>query len=137
MSRVLGVDYGEKRIGLAISDPERTMAVAKGLIENEGFEETVAKLMGFVEESEIGLVVFGLPLHLSGEESESSKKVREFAEQFSKETGMEIGFCDERFTSIQSAQPLLMEKRKYRREKGSRDRGAAVLILQGYLDRHR
>lgn len=135
MSRVLGVDYGTKRVGLSISDPERTMAVAKGLIDNHADEKLVDEILAIVDESEIGQLVFGLPLHLSGDESASSMRVREFADMVKAKRDIAIGFQDERFTTIQSAQPLLLEKKKYRQQKGARDQGAAVLILQAWLDK--
>jgi len=137
MGRILGVDYGEKRIGLSISDPEHIMAVAKGLLENRSFSYVMDEFRKIIDESDIERLVFGLPLHLSGEESNSSRMVRDFAEMAEEELGLPVGFHDERFTTQQSAQPLLMEKKKYRQKKGARDQGAAVLILQGWLDRER
>ncbi len=135
MGRILGIDYGDKRIGLSISDPDHTMAVARGFIENTADQELEGYFRQTIEESDIERLVFGLPLHLSGEESESSMKVRDFAERMSAALAIEVDFQDERFTTQQSARPLRMEKKKHRETKGLRDQGAAVLILQTYLDR--
>lgn len=135
MGCVLGVDYGDKRVGLAISGPDQLLAVVKGLIDNQGADFLIEELGTIIEESRVEKVVFGLPLHLSGEESESSMKVRDFAALLHDKLKIPIAFEDERFTTTQSIRPLMMEKKKHRQKKGLRDQGAAVLILQAHLDR--
>jgi putative Holliday junction resolvase len=131
--RILGIDFGVKRIGLAITDPDQVMAVASGLIAYSGEDELFDLLAKKVRESEVKAFVLGLPLHLSGEESDSSLKVREFAQKLNEAFALPIFFQDERFTTRISAQPVFLEKKKIRMQKDTRDQGAAVLILQSFL----
>lgn len=132
--RCLGIDYGMKRIGLAISDPSNTIARSYGLVING--KKAVEQIREIVEREGITHLVFGLPLHMSGDKGDKALLVEEFAEKVRLAVGeVEVLFEDERLTTV-TAQRVLIEgdvRRSKRKEKI--DALAASLILQKYLDR--
>jgi putative holliday junction resolvase len=134
--RIVGIDFGMKRIGIAISDPTQSFALPLCKIERVKDDKINAKnvLSALHESGEIASFVVGLPLHLSGAESEMSVIVRKFAEALKTASQKEVAFFDERFSSKQ-ADTLLREmdmKRKKRTEVV--DLLSATIILQSYLD---
>ena len=132
--RCLGIDYGMKRIGLAISDPSNTIARSYGLVING--KKAVEQIREIVAQEGITHLVFGLPLHMSGDKGDKALLVEEFAEKVRLAVGeVEVLFEDERLTTV-TAQRVLIEgdvRRSKRKEKI--DALAASLILQKYLDR--
>lgn len=140
MMRVLGIDYGERRIGLALSDPTRTLASPLPVLKRRrGKRPPMAALVEIIKENGVGILVFGLPLTLSGEDSDWTRTVREVAHTLADRTGLPVQFVDERLTSVRAertVRSLGLPKSK-REEKGRVDAAAAVLILQSWLDRHR
>lgn len=138
MGRVLGVDYGERRIGLAISDPTGTIASPlPTLVRRRGKRPPVEALARIAEENDARALVVGLPLTPEGEESEWTRETRAFAERLAERTALPLEFIDERFTSVQAERAVrgLGLKKKDREDKGRVDAAAAVVILQAYLDR--
>lgn len=138
MGRVLGVDYGERRIGLAISDPTSTIASPlPTLVRRRGKRPPVEALARIAEENDARALVVGLPLTPEGEESEWTRETRAFAERLAERTALPLEFIDERFTSVQAERAVrgLGLKKKDREDKGRVDAAAAVVILQAYLDR--
>ncbi len=141
--RILGVDAGERRIGLAISDPERSFALPLNSILADGGEiDAIERLVGAEEATEL---VVGLPLSLSGEESAQTGRVREFATQLESRLKLPLHLWDERL-STHEAQARTREttRPRGRRRSGRRapppadtDALAASIILQAYLDRLR
>ncbi len=123
MGRVLGVDYGRKRVGLAISDSSRKVALPHGVVKREKFMEEVEKL---IREKGVDTVVFGLPMSLSGKELEMAGEIREVARRIKEKFGVKVILKDERFTS------KLVEE-KFGRD-GPIDHYSAGIILQEYLD---
>lgn|SRR5690606_14111583 len=138
MPRVLGVDYGERRIGLAISDPSATIAQPlPTLLRRRGKRPPVAAVAEIARDNDASEIVIGLPLTAEGEESEWTREVREFGEKLAERTGLPVSFLDERFTSARAERvirSLGLPKRR-REEKARVDALAAVLILQAFLDR--
>jgi putative holliday junction resolvase len=134
MSRVLGIDYGTVRIGLAVSDPLKIFA--QGLTTFDNNPAFFGKLLQVILEKDVSLIVVGLPLTLKGERGFKSDEVDEFIVNLKKRTPVEVVQWDERFTSRIAQQTILsmgMKKMK-RREKGKVDEIAAAVMLQGFLD---
>jgi putative pre-16S rRNA nuclease len=135
--RVLGVDYGLKRVGLAVSDPTGTVATPLETLQRRaGKRPPLARLESIGKNLEVEHVVLGLPLNLRGEENEWCAEVRDVGRQLAERLGVEVSFVDERMTSVRAERALRsMEGPKRRREqKGRIDAAAAQLILQAWLD---
>lgn len=132
--RILAVDYGKKRIGLALSDPLLTFAYAYKTVQNDAklFDE----LASVIKEKEVSKIILGLPLKESGESYDLTEEVRKFKETLEKKFGLEVILKDERYSSS-IAKDMIIEsvtKKKKRKDKGALDRNAAAVILQDYLN---
>ena len=134
MSRLLGVDYGTKRVGLAISDALGLTARPLSVVPRS---TAVDEVMDIVKEQEIGTIVVGLPTGLSGDEGMSASEARKLADELRSATGVEIVLVDERYTSRMAEDSLLESGMKRRKRRESVDKVAAAIILQDYLDRIR
>jgi putative Holliday junction resolvase len=121
--RVLGIDWGEKRVGLAVADTAAPVAVPRGAEVNDG--ALVKKLAAFVEGERVGCVVVGLPLTMAGEEGKMTERVREFGAALSDAISCPLEYMDERLSS-RDADPAATH---------GRDAQAAAVILQSWLDR--
>ena len=136
MSRVLAFDYGDRRIGVAVSDPTRTIASPlPTLVRRAGKRPPWAEISRIVEEQEPAALVVGLPLGLDGEENTWTAEVRAFGDQLSRRTGLPVHWIDERLTSVQAERTVrsLGLRRSEREQKGRVDAAAAALILQQFL----
>jgi putative holliday junction resolvase len=133
-TRLLGIDYGSKRIGLAVSDPERKIASPLATYERVDRNKDAAFFRQLIESEEIGQLVVGLPLHLSGDESAKSQEVRAFAEWLQGVTGLPVAFADERFSTVEAESALWNAGLTHKRRKAKRDRLAAQILLQGYME---
>lgn len=122
---ILGIDYGEKRIGLAWCQEGLDLVLPFGVIQKEKGDIGKEALKTLIEKERIDTIIFGLPIGLDGTENENTKKIRAFADELKKETSVPIAFVDERFTS-QQADRMGGD--------ASRDEKAAMVILQSYLD---
>lgn len=135
--RVLGIDLGERRIGIALSDPTRTLAQARPTLQRRaGKRWPVNTMVELALDNDVTDVVVGLPLALSGEETEWCAKVREIGDKIGRRASLPVHYIDERMTSVRAEREVRasgLPKRK-REEKGRIDAGAAVLILQAWLD---
>lgn len=130
MKRVIGLDIGLKRIGVAVSDPFLITASPKGHIENN--ERAVENIKKLMEEYQTKDIVVGLPLTLKGNEGEQAAYTRQFVEKLKEEIPeINIVFVDERFTSSLAQKHISPKKSK---NKGNIDSLSAVFILQTYLD---
>lgn len=137
MGRFLGVDYGRRRVGVALSDPTGTIAQPLTTIKRRhGKRPPVAGIARLAREHDVDAVVIGLPLTPEGEESEWTRETREFGEKVGQRTGLPAHFVDERMTSARAERAVRsLGLKKREREKKSRvDLAAAVLILQAFLD---
>jgi putative Holliday junction resolvase len=136
--RVLGIDFGERRVGVALSDPTGTIASPLPTLKRRtGKRPPLAALEALVQEYGVEALVMGLPLTPSGEESEWTMAVREVGNALAKRTGLPVHFMDERFTSVQAERAIrsLGLPKKKREQKERVDAAAAALILQLWLDR--
>jgi putative Holliday junction resolvase len=130
--RVLGLDVGERRIGVAISDPEARFAVPLSTIGRDGRElHALSRLVG---DEEIGVVVIGLPVSMSGEEGAQAAATRAFGDRLAASVGVVTEYWDERLSSV-AAERLLGGHRIRVRERV--DAMAATLVLQAFLDSRR
>lgn len=135
MSRVLGIDYGERRLGLAISDETRTIASGLEVYERRSLKEDLQHLREVVEREGAERVVLGLPLNLDGSLGPKAQEVLQFKEQLEEALSIPVELADERLTTQEAERVLLEADLSRRRRREVRDRLAAVLILQSYLDR--
>jgi putative holliday junction resolvase len=138
VSRILGIDYGERRIGLAISDPTRTIASPlPTLLRRRGKRPPIAALVRILQDHEADEVVLGLPLTPEGEENDWTAEVRSVGERLRERAGVPVHYVDERMTSARAERVVrsLGLSRSERERKDRIDAAAAVLILQAHLDR--
>lgn len=132
--RIIGVDVGLKRIGIARSDINHVLATPMGAFSQK---EALEQISNFCESGEVCLIVVGWPLTLRGDEGESVKMVQNFIDKLEKRIGsIPIKICDERFTSSLARQSIRDSgaKRKKRSQKDLVDATAAAILLQSYLD---
>jgi putative Holliday junction resolvase len=130
---VLGIDYGARRIGLAVSDPDRVFAFPAGFLLRQNPERDLAQLRQLADEREVVQIVVGLPIHMNGREGPEASAARAFAEDLRRETGRSVELVDERWTSREAEQALRDSGRRY--ERGDVDAAAATLILRTWLER--
>ena len=135
--RVLGIDLGERRIGVAVSDPTGVIAQPLPTIQRrKGKRMPLVAIERIVQEYDVEIIVVGLPLALSGLDTEWTRTVRETADKLAKRLGLQVHLVDERFTSAlaeRAIQSLGLPRNK-KKEKGRVDAAAAMLILQKWLD---
>jgi putative Holliday junction resolvase len=130
----MGIDFGDRRLGIAISDPGATVAGSPSVLHVKNQQEAISRISKLVEEEDVAEIVVGLPLSLSGAEGPQAERVRKFVKLLSRASGIEIALWDERFSTAEAEKLMLPLAKKTRRQKGKRDLIAAVLILQSYLD---
>lgn len=135
--RTMGLDVGERRIGMAIADELGMIASPIGVVQRG--EGDMQRILETALTQNAGVIVIGLPTGLSGREGPQAATVRAFAEKLAKEShdSLEIVFWDERLTSAMAERSLDAQGRKKNRRTGEIDAIAAALILQGYLDAER
>ena len=132
--RVMGLDVGDKNIGIAVSDALLMTAQGRSTLRRTAWEADVAHLRKVVEENEVDRIVVGKPLHMDGRESPQSQKIAIFATKLSEILGIPVIFWDERLTSFAAEQHLEEMGLNWRDRKKHVDRIAAMMILQNYLD---
>lgn len=135
--RIMGLDYGNKTVGVAISDPLLLTAQGKEIIRRERankLRQTLARIEELILENEIELIVLGCPKNMDGSEGDRVEKTKEFQEMIERRTGVDVVLWDERLTTV-AADRYMMEAGIRRENRGKYvDEIAAVFILQGYLD---
>ena len=134
MSRILGVDYGTRRIGLALSDPTGTLASPLPFLENNGNEKVAAQLKELVRIQGIETVVVGLPRNMDGTYGPSAQRVREFITQIQPQIPAKIIPQDERLTTSQASKDLAQMGLNQKDLRKKVDSSSAALILQQFLD---
>ncbi len=133
----MALDLGEKRIGIALSDPLRMIAKADRVIKRRSRKEDYATYRRIIEESSISLVVVGLPLMLDGEDSQQTSWVRNYTEQLTTEVTIPVELWDEGFSTVEAEEALKMGGVRRKKLRDRVDAVAAAVILQSYLDAHR
>lgn len=134
-SKIMGVDYGDARIGVALSDLMQITASPFEVFENKGIEHCVAHLCELINQNMVSTVVFGLPINMDGTEGERAIVTREVASELAKKTAIKIAFQDERLTSLEADEILKEAKLSWQERKKLIDKVSAALILESYLSR--
>ena len=133
-SRILALDLGKKRIGLAISDPLGITAQGLPNLERTNKRADLDALETLVREREVGLILMGNPINMGGAEGRQSGWVREFAEALERRTRLPIKLWDERLTSVEAGRVLRESGISIEKRAAAVDRLSAVILLQSYLD---
>jgi len=134
MSRILGIDYGEKRIGLAISDPSGTVATPLRVIQVSSQDAILRDICACMETYAVERVVVGLPMRMDGSLGPAAEKTRAFVERLSAVTPVPIDSWDERFSTVSAQQALIEGGTRRKKRKEVVDKLAAQIFLQHYLD---
>lgn len=134
MSRILGLDFGTKRVGAAVSDLGRSLATPLEVYERRDPNQDARHYKALVLENEVGRIVVGLPVHLTGREGASAALARSWGDWLGGVTGLPVVYYDERYTTAEAEESLIAAGLKRSRRKGLRDMLAARLLLQAYLD---
>jgi putative Holliday junction resolvase len=134
IGKLLGVDFGHVRIGLAVSDPDRKFAFPLYTYERQNPARDAEYFRAVSAEEAIGQLVVGLPLHLDGREGQKAIEARAFGAWLAQVTGLPVVFWDERFTTVEAESSLWSAGLTNKRRKDRRDRVAAQILLQSYLE---
>ena len=137
--RVLGLDVGERRIGVANSDPTGTIVTLLSAIQRSSLDADLRAVVDVAEKQQAAVIVVGLPISLSGRAGPQARLVRQFIQALTQQSPVPVHAQDERFSTVEAERLLREAGHQPSREKGLRDSAAASVILQGYLDslRHR
>jgi putative Holliday junction resolvase len=133
-SRLLGVDYGHVRVGLAVSDAERRIASPLTTYQRRTAQKDAEFFREVLDAEDVAEIVVGLPLHLDGREGQKAREARDFGRWLAEATNLPVVFWDERFSTVEAEAALWEAGLTHKRRKARRDRVAAQLFLQAYLD---
>ncbi len=134
MKRVMGIDYGTARIGIALSDELQMLAHPSETITLAKTSDPLGRIATLALEKNVERIVVGLPRHMNGTEGESAGKVREFAEKLRTKVSCEVRTWDERLSTVAAHRSLREAGKSTRQTRGYVDQVAAQILLQGYLD---
>jgi len=134
IGRILAVDFGKARIGLALSDPLGIIAQPLEVLKARDIKDALAHIAAIVEERGVEQIVLGLPLNMDGSEGPQVAETRTFAALLRERTGLVPVEWDERLTSRQALSALGQQERSWRKRKEKMDAVAAQILLQSYLD---
>ena len=132
--RIMGLDIGDKTIGVAVSDLMGMTAQCIKTIKRTSKKNDIEEIKQIIKEKQVNLIVSGLPKNMNGTVGPQGEKVQKFCELIKEETGLEIEFWDERLTTVAAEKTLITADVSRKKRKNVIDMMAAVLILQGYLD---
>ena len=133
MKRVMAVDYGDARTGIAISDLLCSIVGTTTVIHSRNMDKTLSDICKLVEENQVGEIAVGLPKNMDGTEGARAQLCREFARLLQERTGLEVKLWDERRTTVEAHQILSAHNYHGKKRKNTVDAVAAALILEGYL----
>jgi len=134
MPRTLGVDYGERRVGLAISDELGMMAMPLDILPVKGPKQVIQDILSLCQEKQVAAIVVGLPLNMDGSRGSAVEAVERFVQELRQQSGRPVEVWDERMSSRQVERMLIDSDVSRARRKGLVDKLAAQVILQSYLD---
>ncbi len=135
VGRLLGVDHGDRRIGLALSDPIPIIASPLKTLTVNTHQDAINEIITLIKEHEIVLVVIGLPIGMRGQDTQQTKHVIKFADELTT-NGIKVALQDERLSSVSAKRSLLEQNKKPSKNKGLVDQTAAAILLQQYIDTH-
>lgn len=133
MKRIMGVDYGDARTGIAVSDLLCSIVGTTTVIHSRNAEKTIAQISAMVRDSDVGEIVVGLPKNMDGTEGARAELCRAFAQQLEQATGLPVHLWDERRTTVEAHNILSQHNYHGKKRKDTVDAVAASLILEGYL----
>jgi putative holliday junction resolvase len=132
--RIMALDVGERRIGVAISDSSLLIAQPRPTMERKNLDSDLLFLSQLAQQNEVHEIVVGKPLHMNGRESRQSEKIARFGRKLSARSGLPVIFRDERLTSVAAEEHLEEMGLNWRKRREQVDKMAALIILQEYLD---
>ncbi len=135
--RIMGLDYGSKTVGVAVSDPLLITAQGVEIIRRDSenkIRKTLARIEALIEEKEVTKIVLGYPLNMNDTVGERARKTEEFKESLERRTGLEVVLWDERLTTVEAENAMIESGIRREDRKKYVDEIAAMLILQSYLD---
>lgn len=132
--RILAIDPGTVRLGLALSDPSGTIAQPLTVLVRRSEPEDLKALAELVERHEVGMIVIGLPRMMDGRLEAAARQAQAFGAQVARATGRPVAYWDERLTSVAAERYLIEQGKRRSKRRQEIDRMAATLLLQGYLD---
>ena len=133
MKRIMGVEYGDARTGLAVTDLLCSIVGTTSVIHSRNMEKTIAQICTMVKESDVGEIVVGLPKNMDGSEGVRAELCREFAQRLEAATCLPVHLWDERRTTVEAHNILSQHNYHGKKRKDTVDAVAASLILEGYL----
>ena len=133
MKRIMGVDFGDARTGIAVSDLLCSLVGTTTVIHSRNMEKTIAQICAMVKDSDVGEIVVGLPKNMDGTEGVRAELCREFAQKLKDATGLPVNMWDERRTTVEAHNILSQHNYHGKKRKETVDAVAASLILEGYL----
>ena len=133
-SRILALDLGKRRIGLALSDPLGLTAQGLPTLERTNLRTDLAALQRLASERGAGLILMGYPLHMSGREGRQAEYVRDFAQKLAQRTGLEVRLWDERLTTVEALRVLKSSGISIEKRARAVDKLAAQILLESFLD---
>ena len=131
--RIMGIDYGDARTGIAISDLLCSIVGTTKVIHSHNREKTLTEIVNLIQTNEVGEIVVGLPRNMDGTEGARAELCREFAAALGERTGLKVALWDERRTTVEAHNILSMHNYHGKKRKDTVDAVAASLILEGYL----
>lgn len=134
MKRVMGIDYGDARTGVALSDLLCSIVGSTSVVPSRNRDKAIADIVRIAKEQEVGQIVVGLPRNMDGSEGPRAQLCREFAELLREATGLEVIMWDERRTTVEAHNILSQHNYHGQKRKNTVDAVAASLILEGYLN---
>ena len=136
MSKILGLDYGEKRIGIAISSEDRQYSFPYEKIDNTTKLAVLNWFRNVIQEEEVNLFVIGMPFDQYGKIGDAGKKVEKFGIMLEQELGIKVAYEDERFSSVMASKQIQASGLNSKKSRSIIDQQSAQIILQTYLERH-
>ena len=133
-SRVLALDLGKKRIGMALSDELGVTAQGLETLERSNIREDLARISQLASDKNVSLILIGNPLHMSGREGRQAEYARDFGERLRAASGIPVEFWDERLTTVAAQRVLRESGISIEKRAKAVDRLAAVILLESYLD---
>jgi putative pre-16S rRNA nuclease len=132
--RILALDLGKRRIGLAVSDPLGITAQGLDTLQRKNIRADLAELGRLIREWQVDRIVLGNPLHMSGDAGRQSDSARQFGETLARYTGLDVEFWDERLTTVEASRVLRSSGIGIEKRAKAVDKLSAVILLQSYLD---
>lgn len=135
--RLIAIDYGERRIGIALSDEEQTISFPYMTIDTRKQPDVMKQIAALVRDQNVGKIVIGNPTNATNEDSEKSKVIRNFVNTLKNHVSIPIELWDESYTTQAALQVLVQSNRRLKKNRNKVDQIAASLILKDYLEHHK